>query len=65
MSIKEGFLAFLLLLWASPWLLLIVDGVALFLTGGALTSVPWTNVRVAVALATPVIVGFVAAGVGG
>lgn len=46
-----------------PWALLLVEGAGLFFTGHVLTSIPWDQGRVAVALAWPVLWGFIIAGI--
>jgi hypothetical protein len=52
----------LLLAWIGPWLLLIVEGFWLFCTGHVLTGIPWDQTRVGIAIAWPVFVGMIMAG---
>lgn len=55
--------ALLLVFVFGPWALLIVEGTWLFCTGHVLTSIPWDQGRVAVAIAWPMVVGFIVAGI--
>lgn len=44
-----------------PWAILFVDGLWLFFTGHVLTSVPWNELRVTLAVVWPMLFGSIAA----